>query len=77
MDKLVICIEWGTMYSPEYVNVMCGMVSRNLTGLFKFVCFTDDMLLDARVGKCQCTFEENVLRSTLNGTRHDMHHFHW
>ena len=42
MDKLVICIKWGTMYGPEYVNVMYGMVSRNLTGPFRFVCFTDD-----------------------------------
>jgi len=42
MDKLVICIKWGTMYGPEYVNVLFGMVSRNLSGPFRFVCFTDD-----------------------------------
>jgi len=41
-SKLVLCIKWGTMYRPEYVNVMYGMVARNLSGPFKLVCFTDD-----------------------------------
>ncbi len=40
--KIVLCIKWGTMYGPEYVNVMYGMVARNLSGPFKLVCFTDD-----------------------------------
>ena len=42
LEKLVLCIKWGDMYGPEYVNVMYGMVSRNLTGPFKLVCLTDD-----------------------------------
>lgn len=41
-EKLVLCIKWGTMYGPEYVNVMYGMVARNLTGAFRLICFTDD-----------------------------------
>lgn len=41
-EKLVLCIKWGTMYGPEYVNVMYGMVSRNLSGPFRLICFTDD-----------------------------------
>lgn len=42
IDKLVLCMKWGDMYRPEYVNVMYGMVSRNLSKPFKLVCFTDD-----------------------------------
>ena len=41
-EKLVLCIKWGDMYGSDYVNVMYGMVSRNLTGPFRLVCFTDD-----------------------------------
>lgn len=40
--KQVICIKWGTVYGPEYVNVLHGMVRRNTTGESKLVCFTDD-----------------------------------
>lgn len=40
--KQIICIKWGAKYGPEYVNVMYGMVARNITGAFKFHCFTDD-----------------------------------
>lgn len=36
-EKLVLCIKWGTMYGPEYVNVMYGMVSRNLSGPFRYL----------------------------------------
>ncbi len=42
MDKTVICMKWGTMYGPEYVNVMYCMLRRNITGDFRLVCFTDD-----------------------------------
>ena len=37
----VICMKWGRKYGPEYVNRLYGMVSRNLAGDFRFVCFTD------------------------------------
>jgi hypothetical protein len=40
--KLVLCMKWGTMYGPEYVNILHAMVARNITGEFKVVCFTDD-----------------------------------
>lgn len=39
----VICMKWGTKYGPEYVNRLYGMVARNLTLPFRFVCFTDDV----------------------------------
>jgi len=35
-------MKWGTMYGPDYVNRLYGMVARNITGPFKVVCFTDD-----------------------------------
>ena len=38
----VICMKWGDKYSPDYVNILFNMVSRNLKNPFKFVCFTDD-----------------------------------
>jgi hypothetical protein len=42
MIKQVLVVKWGTKYGPEYVNRMYGMVSRNITGPFRFVCLTDD-----------------------------------
>ena len=38
----VICMKWGDKFPPEYVNRLYGMVSRNLSLPFKFVCFTED-----------------------------------
>ena len=38
----IICMKWGQKYGPEYVNRLYGMVARNLTIQFRFVCFTDD-----------------------------------
>ena len=38
----VICIKWGTSYSPEYVNRLCNMVKRNTQYTINFFCFTDD-----------------------------------
>jgi hypothetical protein len=40
--KQIICVKWGTLYGPEYVNRLYGMVSRHITGPFRVVCFTDD-----------------------------------
>ena len=40
--KQIICIKWGTAYDATDVNILYGMVSRNITGKFKVVCFTDD-----------------------------------
>ena len=41
-DINVVCMKWGTMYGPEYVNNLYHMVKRNLTPPFRFVCFTDN-----------------------------------
>lgn len=38
----IICMKWGTLYGPEYVNRLYAMVRRNLTRPFRFMCFTDD-----------------------------------
>lgn len=40
--KNVICMKWGTKFSPEYVNILASRVRKNLSGDFRFVCFTDD-----------------------------------
>jgi hypothetical protein len=38
----VICMKWGKLYGPEYVNFLCAGVGRHLKRPFRFVCFTDD-----------------------------------
>lgn len=38
----ILCMKWGTKYGPEYVNKLYGMVSRNLSRPFRFVCLTDN-----------------------------------
>lgn len=38
----VICMKWGTMYGPEYVNHLFEGVRRHLARPHRFVCFTDD-----------------------------------
>lgn len=40
--KQLVCVKWGTMYGPEYVNRLYGMVSRHLRSPFRLVCLTDD-----------------------------------
>ena len=40
--KQVVCMKWGTVYGPEYVNIMWAMCRRNLTGEFTLICFTED-----------------------------------
>ncbi len=40
--KQIVCVKWGTMYGPEYVNRLYAMVKRNITGPFRLVCLTDD-----------------------------------
>jgi hypothetical protein len=42
MSRVVICMKWGTLYEPDYVNVLYNAVRRNLDGAFRFVCLTDD-----------------------------------
>jgi hypothetical protein len=38
----VICMKWGQLYGPEYVNFLRAGVGRHLKRPFRFVCFTDD-----------------------------------
>jgi hypothetical protein len=38
----IICMKWGDKFSPSYVNKLYGMVSRNLSLPFRFICFTDN-----------------------------------
>jgi hypothetical protein len=38
----VICMKWGKLYGPEYVNFLRAGVARHLQRPFRFVCFTDD-----------------------------------
>ncbi|MDD5406933.1 MAG: glycosyltransferase [Sulfurovaceae bacterium] len=43
MEKVnIICMKWGDKFPPEYVNRLYGMVERNITIPFRFVCFTDN-----------------------------------
>lgn len=39
--KQVVCVKWGTMYGPEYVNRLYGMLSRHLAPPWRLVCLTD------------------------------------
>jgi hypothetical protein len=41
-EKHIFCMKWGTAYGAKDVNVLHGMVSRNITGPFQVICFTDD-----------------------------------
>lgn len=38
----ILCMKWGSMYGPEYVNHLREGVSRHLKRPHRFVCFTDD-----------------------------------
>ena len=42
ISKQIICINWGTKYGPTYINRLYGMVERNITPPFRFVCFCDN-----------------------------------
>ena len=39
--RQVVCIKWGKLYPPHYVNRLYGMVSRHLDPPFRFTCFTE------------------------------------
>ena len=48
-----VCVKAGTMYGPEYVNILYDMVRRNLLDGFpgRFMCLTDDPTgLDPHIG---------------------------
>lgn len=41
-NRVVLCMRWGRLYPPAYVNVLFNAVKDHLSGPFRFVCFTDD-----------------------------------
>lgn len=42
MKVNVLCLKWGDLYGPEYVNRLHRGVKANLRRPFRFVCSTDD-----------------------------------
>ena len=38
----VVCLKWGDVYSPDYVNALYSMVERHLSLPFRFICFTEN-----------------------------------
>ncbi len=38
----VVCMKWGKLYGPDYVNHLRTGVARHLARPHRFVCFTDD-----------------------------------
>jgi hypothetical protein len=42
MTVNVICMKWGQLYGPHYVNRLYAMTARHLSRPFRFVCLTDD-----------------------------------
>ena len=38
----VICIKWGTLFGPEYVNRLYSGARRNLSAPVRFFCMTED-----------------------------------
>ena len=41
-ERVVLCMKWGTLYSPDYVNVLYSATKKYVSGSFRFVCLTDD-----------------------------------
>ena len=37
----IVCMKWGTLYGPEYVNILYNMVQRNIALPFRFICMTE------------------------------------
>ena len=40
--KQIICMKWGNLYGPDYVNKLYNMCNKNITGSIRFVCLTDN-----------------------------------
>ena len=38
----ILCLKWGKLYGPEYVNRLYAGVKKNLSRPFRFVCVTDN-----------------------------------
>lgn len=41
-DNIVLCMKWGTAFSPDYVNVLHNACRKAMRKPFRFVCLTDD-----------------------------------
>lgn len=41
-EKTVVCLKYGTKYSPEYVNKLRSMTLRHCECAHNFICITDD-----------------------------------
>jgi hypothetical protein len=41
-DRIVICMKWGDLYAPDYVNVLFNACRAQTAAPFRFVCLTDD-----------------------------------
>lgn len=39
---LILCMKWGDLYGPEYVNNLAEGVRKHLRRPYRMVCFTDD-----------------------------------
>ncbi|MEE4118744.1 MAG: glycosyl transferase [Paracoccaceae bacterium] len=37
----IVCIKWGTLFGPDYVNRLYSGVRRNLSGPVRFLCMTE------------------------------------
>ncbi len=42
MNRVILTMKWGALYSAEYVNVLFNAAKANMDGEFTFVCLTDD-----------------------------------
>jgi hypothetical protein len=40
--RIVLCMKWGTLFPPDYVNVLYNACRASISGKFRFVCLTDD-----------------------------------
>lgn len=42
--RLILCMKWGDVFSPEYVNILYRACRAHVTGPIQFVCLTDDAI---------------------------------
>ncbi len=42
MERLIVCMKWGTRYGAEYANRLYRSCRRHMSAPMRFVCFTDD-----------------------------------
>ncbi len=48
--QTILCMKWGTLYGPEYVNRLYNAIMRHTTRPTQLICFTDDVTgVDKRV----------------------------